>query len=448
MRNFKPQLVFLTGLACLVTTVGIGTFHAFTRGGNDFSVFYQAWHLVSQGQGHDIYRLSPDRFLYSPGFAWIFSPLGLLPRNVALGFWCLLKIFLLFFSIKKLTDALNQDPQPGQNLVQNQNFWLTYGISFWSASLVIRPLLIDFEYGQVNLLILASCLWGLFGHFEKESPYGLDVIRWIVLTGIAIAKLITLPLLLVPFIATRYWQSQAKIAPQKLNAEKLGIFLGIFISFAFPLINQGFDGTWFLLTQWAEALFSRGLPLESHNQSFVALLYHYLSGQPTHVIAEGSGSILFGGSYLSSREIGFYSLFWSFCAMGFMLGWILCASSHPRLKWVAVLIGLLIVPSHLIWKPYFVMSLPLAVLLFHQNLKTPHLRPGLAQWQKFLYQVTPRAILLIFFLGLNFTGFDFVGHSLAAYLEAASLFLLIHLFMIGIIAFDAMERFYRGKLLR
>src|SRR5690349_12798232 len=84
--------LFLVGLISLW-----GLSRAFVRGGKDFAVFYEAWRLVTLGRGIDVYRVSPDRFLYSPGFAWLFSPLGFLPREIALAIWNGAKLGLLGF---------------------------------------------------------------------------------------------------------------------------------------------------------------------------------------------------------------------------------------------------------------------------------------------------------------------------------------------------------------
>jgi len=78
---------------------------------------------------------------------------------------------------------------------------------------------------------------------------------------------------------------------------------------------------------------------------------------------------------------------------------------------------LLIVPSHLIWKPYFVFSLPLAAWLIQRAFRGE----SVSDW----------FLLLGLFLGINFTGFDFIGHTWGVQLEAASFLLMMHLVMIG-----------------
>jgi len=388
----------------LIPILIVGIYRAFSRNGNDFSVFYQAWQLVVQGRGTEIYAVSPDRFLYCPGFAWLFAFLGAIPRNYSLALWCLAKVAIIFFIIIKLS----------KQFLQKDSF-LAYGLSVWGVILIARPLLIDFEYGQVNLIILGVCLWALLGRFESGSSIWAGL-RWAGLSFAAVAKLFPIPLLIIPWVMT------SNISTKKLRIEKLGILLGAFIALALPVASVGFQGSLNLLNSWKNAVLARGLPLESHNQSFPALLYHFLSGSPTHVLSVGSAPVLLGYQVLSEQTIQFLTLFWFCFTFGILLGWIVSGASRissatSTLVWAAITIALIIIPSHLVWKPYFVISMPLAILLLHFVFAK--------QRSKIEY------LLLIFFaLMINFTGFDFVGKTWGMYLESASLFLLIHLLLI------------------
>lgn len=410
----KSKAISGLGFALVAGLVILGSIQAYTRGGKDFFVFYEAWRLVLRGQGSEIYRLSPDRFLYGPGFAWLLAPLGLLPSWAALGVWCLLKAFVLGFLINKLSQVW-----------QSKDRLLSLGVSAWGAVLLARPLLIDFEYGQVNLLILGACLWGLLGHFETEESPTSDFARWYLLALAAIAKLFPIPLLLVP------WAIPPRSSFRKAKWERIAIIAGLVTALLVPVFSQGWIGTFHLLKDWREAVLARGLPLESHNQSFTALLYHYLSGQPTPVISEGSAPLLLGYGWLAHHQIVLLSLFWTCLTFSFSLGWILTGSlwvddelkstqKQFPLKWIGIVVGLLIVPSHLVWKPYFVMSLPLAILVIHQASRIN--RPS------FYFSI------LILFIGINLTGFDFVGHHWAAHFEAASFMLFMHLSMMAVVA--------------
>src|SRR5688572_26271382 len=94
--EIPPALAFLL-LSAVGFLVALGTWWAFQRGGHDFNVFYHAWKLVLSGQGQIIYQESPDRFLYAPGFAWLFAPLAWLPRDLALALWCFGKAAVIGF---------------------------------------------------------------------------------------------------------------------------------------------------------------------------------------------------------------------------------------------------------------------------------------------------------------------------------------------------------------
>jgi hypothetical protein len=406
------KFLSILSISIVLLIAVIGTIRAFHRGGSDFAVFYTAWQHVLAGHGVDIYRVSTDRFLYAPGFAWVLSPLGILPKNFSLGLWCLLKSFALISIIVKMSQAC----RPSQS-----KLW-SVGLSSFGVILLTRPLLIDFEYGQVNLFIVGASVWALLGHFEeKPSPFW-DLLRWSFLSFVAAGKLFPLPLLLVP------WVVKEGVPQKKLQYERIGSIAGVLPTILLPVMSVGWSSTIQLFIEWREALLARGLPLEAHNQSFTALLYHYLSGSPTHVHARG-GPMLFGHPVLSSDQIALFSLSWALMALGFMVAWIITGSFRPRLQWMAVVVGLLIVPSHLVWKPYFVMSIPLAVLLVHQ-------RVGYAidgvQFKKKRVSVSIFGILALF-VGVNLTSFDFIGHTWAAHFEAASVLLLMHMIMIGMV---------------
>jgi hypothetical protein len=404
----KTQSIFISGLVALSALVIWGSFRAYSRGGNDFSVFYEAWRLVLAGRGQEIYQVSPDRFLYSPGFAWLLAPLGMIPREISLAIWCFGKFWVLAYLAKRFSSYAG----------------VQWGVMIWAILFVSRPLLIDLEYGQINLYLLGVCAWGLLGHFENRfesqvrtsTETAWDFIRWFFLSFFAVSKLFPMPLLLVPWLVTRGAQYR------KLKAERIASFCGGAVSIFFPLLTLRWEKVMNLCDQWYRALLARGLPLESHNQSFTALLNHYLSGNPTHVISEGTKPIFLGGNWLSPEQISFLSLAWTGITLGITLGWILSGNSRShfpssRFQCIAILAGFLIIPSHLIWKPYFVFSLPMIFWLVFSSLESG--RGGL------------RVFLALVFLGINFTGFDFVGHQMGTHLEAASMLLLMHVFLLG-----------------
>ena len=394
--TFYSRRLALLGLGILAVLLSVGTVRAFSRGGNDFAVFFEAWRLVRIGHGADIYRVSPDRFLYAPGFAWLLSPLSFFSRELALGIWCFAKILVIGALLKQLSRA----SLFGESL-------LGLGLGAWGMILMARPLLIDFEYGQVNLLILGSCLWGLLDGSRK-----FHFLKWVLLTLAAFTKIYPLPLLLVP------WLAQRGRDRNQLWRERAGIGVGALLILLAPFVDQGWQGTWSLIVNWGHALIAKGLPLESHNQSLVALLYRYLSGGPVHVLSEGVSPLFLGWRFLTSEKIALLSLGWTVGALGVILFWLTCGSRKNLFRWAAVLIGLLIVPSHLIWKPYFVLSIPLSFWMVNQAVLRRNAVLGLG--------------VLGLFIVINLTGFDFVGHKWGAQFESASILFIAHLALISV----------------
>jgi hypothetical protein len=402
------------GMILAALIVSVGTFWAFDRGAPDFSVFYAAWRLVLEGRGAEVYQATPDRFLYAPGFAWILSPLALLPRNAALALWCFLRAAVVGYLVREFQARRGQDGfSPAAGAEQGASFSArisTLGLAAWGVVVVARPLLIDFQYGQVNTLIAGACAWALLGHFRRSEGSAGDFVRWFVLGAAAMAKIFPLPLLALP------WVMRGQISRRKLWIEYAGVFLGLLVMLLLPAMSVGLSGAWELLHQWRLALVSRGMPLESHNQSFMAFLHHYFSGELTHVVAAGMNPVALGSAWISEGAITLLSYAWMAVSAGFMLAWLLSAPRRAPLTWIAVMIGLLILPSHLVWKPYFVMALPAAILA---------VRRAVTAWQL--------TALIVIFVAINLTGFDVVGHAMGARLEAASVFLWAQLGLLWLV---------------
>jgi hypothetical protein len=251
----------------------------------------------------------------------------------------------------------------------------------------------------VNVFILAGSVWALLSYFASRPSRTEISISWFVLGIVAISKLFALPLLLLPWFRPR---------AQVTRRAQVFSILGFIAAATVPVLTLGISGAFNLFLAWREALISKGLPFESHNQSFIALLDHYFTTDPTHIIALGWKWIVLGHSLLSMQAITELSLAWAFIFMGALLAWIVCAQTDT-LRWIAVAIALLFVPSYLVWKPYFVLGYPLAVLLL---------------WQ---YRHSKGWLIALGFFAMNLTGFDVVGDYWAARLEAASIFLFVHL---------------------
>lgn len=422
--SFSDSRRLLLVLVSIVVfaVLAFGVFRAYAPGGGgDFAVFFEAWKWVYSGKGMEIYRSSPDRYLYSPAFAWVLSPFAFFSKDTAFLLWCLLKVGCVGFLIRQFA---------------RHSSWMAaaLGIVF-----IARPLLIDFHYGQVNVFILSACVWALMGHFEPARPKNTmenkpesktekrkdvvwDILRWSAITFAGIAKLFPLPLLLVPWVVVK------GVEPRKLRIERVTVLLSIGVLFLIPWLSVSWNEVLELMSQWRASLLERGLPMESHNQSFTALLYRYFSGQSTHILSEGYVWKQLGQNWLSGEQIQLLSYSWLLLGMGLLLGFIVSGprSQQTALSWIAIVLGLLIVPSHLIWKPYFIMSFPLVVLMIQQQLEK------VSSGTRALFRMGP---ILLFFLVFNFTTYDFVGHEWGARFEAGSALFLVHLVMIGLVLF-------------
>lgn len=394
-------LAFLTALPVIGVPL-VGTVWALLRGGKDFDVFYEASRLLVSGWGEQIYRVSPDRFLYAPGFAGLFTPFLLLPRDWALIVWSVFKAALLIYSLFALLRARSKAA-----------VWAA--IAFGMV-LIARPLLIDFQYGQINSLLLSVGLLALLSYETREPARARPALIWAALAMLAVSKVFLVPLLAIPWVLTRGRD------PLRVKFARVGSALGAVLVLVLPLVIEGPRQGLGLYSEWYVALLSKGLPVESHNQSFAALLLHYLSGVATPVISEGR-ALHFGGRLLSAAQISALTLAWSALMLSALSGWLLFRGRWHRSVWIAVLLGLLILPSHLVWKPYFVFSLPLAALL----------------WQERSRRWFP-VMAVAFFVAINLTGFDFLGHALGARVEAASLLLFTHLGLLALTVRAAVRR--------
>ena len=98
----KQSGILVFGLALVLAVL-----RSFVKGAPDFGVFHHAFELVINGRIHELYVNSPDRYLYSPGFAILFSPLGLLRFEWALLLWNCGKLFLFFVFLKELARSLH-----------------------------------------------------------------------------------------------------------------------------------------------------------------------------------------------------------------------------------------------------------------------------------------------------------------------------------------------------
>lgn len=374
--------------------VSLGTYWAMVKGGHDFNVFYHAWGVALRAHAHEIYTYgsSPDRFLYAPGFAWVLSFLALIPKKIALLIWCLVKALLLGLVVKRF----------------DQKKWAAcLGLLF-----VARPLLIDFQYGQVNIFILCLAMLALDDVTKKTTHQFLSFFKWFLLAIVAFSKIYALVLLCVPWVLGR---------AQKYSAQKAGLVFGLVFIVVLPAFFVGYDSTIHLYRDWWMALSQKGMPFDSHNQSFVNFLHHVFGGVSIPIMFLERKDYFLAPQTLSLQTIQLLSTAYFFMTASLLSSVLFLWERLKPAVWMALLISMVILPAHLVWKPYFVFIFPLAALVV-ENKK-------------------PVSIVFLFalFALLNLTSFDLIGIRMAAILESSAVFLWVHWILVFWVLLGALK---------
>lgn len=361
----------------------LGSYKGFQLGAPDFNVFYFASHLVREGRYADLYTVSPDRFLYVPGFAWLLYPFALLPFTAAFVLWSILKASLFGAMLKVL---YRRAGVPATVL---------------ATLFFARPLLIDLRYGQINLAILSLAVLALdvlcAPASNKRSFWS-----WFSFSLAATAKLFPITI---------------AIATIRSRISRFGAAVAVFLIGVLPVLGVGFSGLWEIYISWFGGLQSKGLPIDTHNQSLLAFLLRVFSNVPSPSLQLG-GQIRTHGFNLFSQDVSL--LFGKAVILALLMVLLFVAyrvSKNPTFEKSALLVSLVILPSHLIWKPYFIFSIPLIATAFSKMLvkgKKPY-----GFWA---------LIALGIFLSLS--SHEFVGREAAAALEAWSSFYWIDIIAI------------------
>jgi Glycosyltransferase family 87 len=146
----------LAWLALGVYIVGLGI-SAVLRNQGDFNVYYRTGHRVLRGLA--IYPATDkDRFLYAPIFALGFAPLAALPRHVAQGAFFLINAWALVAFIAGSAAMLFGRERR------------------LSAVMLAAPVILTFrfignniDHGQINLPVLALCVWAII-YAREDRP--------------------------------------------------------------------------------------------------------------------------------------------------------------------------------------------------------------------------------------------------------------------------------------
>lgn len=232
--------------AALAIVLAVGTLKkARSLGSPDFKVFYTAArHALHDPE--NIYRLSPDRYLYPPSTAILLTPFAF-SENFAFHQWA------------------------WHGLLAGLVFALASGsgAALAAMAVLVRYLAITFSYGQINLVVLA--LLALTGWLARRKAYRPAGSVWAFVTGIKIYPAVVAPL----FFPRNRWRAFA------------GALLGGTLLLFLPIAFFGLDTGTQLYSDFFEALRAKGMPTHSHNQSIMALLLRLFTKQMFYLHAVG-----------------------------------------------------------------------------------------------------------------------------------------------------------------
>jgi Gpi18-like mannosyltransferase len=315
----KKLNYFKIALYVILAVVIIGFFrNTLRRGMNDFDVVHRAATRVLHAE--NLYNFEDGHYLYkySPFFALLVAPIGLLPLSCAGFLWLLGMCVSLFFILKMGKKMIMGDkPPPG----------FFYILSLLLAS---KFLVREIRLGQTDLLMLLFIfLCFLFVQRGKEFVAGVFL---------ALSALIKpTALIFVPYFL---YKREFRIAASTMLMSLVFLLL--------PSLVYGFSGNMTLLWGWKTIMSVSSPPLLAvdMNQSIFAFFYRLLTPEPYEVnllnlsytavnviiYASVIGLLFFlfflakkepggGTSLLHNKESIEYSLLLIFMALFSPLGW-------------------------------------------------------------------------------------------------------------------------------
>lgn len=301
---------------CLVMITGLASYGKFSElDSPDFKVFYvAAQHAANSPE--TIYTDSPDRFLYPPPAAFFFTPFLLLPDwNTSKHAWFLISLALLFWVSRQSPFAL------------------------LASLFLLRYFVINLRYGQVNLLILCAILL-CSSQWQKRKTKG-DFLGGVGLALTGILKLFPFLQTLEP-IARRRWRSLA-----------FSFGSGILVMLL-PFLFWGWETTIALYASYPSQLESKGIPIYTHNQSFLALLYRLFGGEEFYSFAVGAANWTITTIPKSSLKLVATALGMTIAAVA----WWKSYRRQSTIDFASATVFSFLFLSHIVWKPYFIFLLP------------------------------------------------------------------------------------------
>lgn len=250
-RNYLKIVLY-----AILAIVIIGFFrNTLRRGMNDFNVVHRAGTRILHKE--NLYNFQDGHYLYkySPFFALLVAPIGLLPRSVAEFFWLLGMCVCLFFVIKMAKKMILGDKPPPAYF---------YLLSLLLAS---KFLIREITLGQTDFLILLFIFFSLlFTHREKEF-----------LAGIFLALSILIKPTSLIFVPYFLYKKRFKVTVSAITMSL--VFL------LFPSFVYGFRGNMNLLSGWKTIMSVSSPPLlvNDMNQSIFAFFYRLFTSAPYKV---------------------------------------------------------------------------------------------------------------------------------------------------------------------
>jgi hypothetical protein len=380
----------------------IGFYKGLRSGGLDFRVFDHAARLALGGHAEALYREGPDRFLYAPGFAYLLAPLATLPFAWTHPIWLLICALTYLAAMRLFAKRIDRENGLGVIAVSLATIFL------------MRSIWIDLRYGQVNLLILGASIWAFITatseDTEPQARPGSRFWSWFFFSIAAFAKLYPLALFLVLVLRPR----------RKILPAIYGSVAGLVLLLLLPAIFSDTPSE-ALYGEWMRALIARGFPLETHNQSMLAFLQRIFSGEIIRSHQTGGDPMLLGSRLLSDPTIrtvfGLFSLTVAF----FFVRTVRRAVVRENPLALGLGLALCFLPAHLVWKPYFLMGVPLVAAVFAWT----SAQPARAIRRKV------SGLIFVLFVVAHASSAEVVGRPASAWYEAFSGFLWIHLAFIA-----------------
>jgi alpha-1,2-mannosyltransferase len=309
-RHHLDGPLWVVGALSLILALVRVFFLVWRRSPLDFDIYMMGGSHFFGGHLYTVRYPSPGLgFTYPPFSALAFSPLTLVPRQVAQYLWALANLAclggLLALSLRAVRPALS-----GRELVQ-------WSLVLITPAIWLDPVKLTFSYGQINIVLVALVLADLTGRVrmgDKVLPQG-------VLTGLAAAAKLT-PLVFVPFLFLVRRARSALIA------------LATFVAVALVVAALGPSTSWEYWTRYAFDAGRVGSNSYISNQSLSGVLERFHHGVVAHSVYYGLDLVLV--------VAGLALAVWAYRRSSPLLGVLVCAT-----------VGMVVSPitwvHHMVW---------------------------------------------------------------------------------------------------